>query len=88
MATWICVNIGSGNSLLSDDIKQLPEPMSTYDDMRFFWRCNFTRSVYERNTEHVIGNYILKLVNMSKTLNEGYENECVIFEIRCVKWNG
>ena len=29
MALWIWVNIGSGNGLLLDSIKQLPEPMVT-----------------------------------------------------------
>ena len=29
MATWIWVNIGSGNGLLPDGTKQLPEPMLT-----------------------------------------------------------
>ena len=30
MATEIYVNIGSGNSLMPDDTKPLPEPMLTY----------------------------------------------------------
>ena len=28
MMTWIWVNIGSGNGLLPDNTKQLPEPIS------------------------------------------------------------
>ena len=30
MATWIYVNIGSGDGLLPDGTKPLPEPMLTY----------------------------------------------------------
>ena len=30
MASWIWVNIGSGNGLLPDGTKPLPEPMLTY----------------------------------------------------------
>ena len=30
MASWILVNIGSGNGLVPDSIKPLPEPMLTY----------------------------------------------------------
>ena len=31
MVSWILVNIGSGNDLLPDGTKPLPEPMLTYD---------------------------------------------------------
>ena len=30
MVTWICTNIGSGNGLLPDGTKPLPEPLLTY----------------------------------------------------------
>ena len=39
MATEIWVNIGSGNGLLPDGTKPLPEPMLTYqlERVTFFW---------------------------------------------------
>ena len=39
MATQILVNIGSGNGLLADSTKPLPEPMLTdhWDPVDFIW---------------------------------------------------
>ena len=34
MVAQICVNIGSGNGLLPDSTKPLPEPMLTYNHVR------------------------------------------------------
>ena len=50
MATHILVNIGSGNGLLPDGTKPLPEPVST-DQWRLY-KGNFTRDTPAINHEN------------------------------------
>ena len=50
MAAWIWVNIGSGNGLLPDSTKPLPEPMIS----------NFTKSAHKLN---VFGDYTFKIIS-------------------------
>ena len=57
MATQILVNIGSGDGLLLDGTKSLPEPMLTYHkyssmDQWHLYKGNFTRDTPAINQEN------------------------------------
>ena len=60
MVTKIWVNIGSGNGLLPDGTKPLPEPMLTYHQsgqVAFIFKCNFTRATSAINRWNWLENY-------------------------------
>ena len=52
MATEICVTIGSGNGLLPDGTKPLPEPMSTYHQQG--WVTFISGQVHKRYHQSII----------------------------------
>ena len=51
MVTEIWVNIGSGNGLLPDGTKPLPEPMLTYHQQDSVEITNFTASAQDINSQ-------------------------------------
>ena len=63
MATWNYVNIGSGNGLLPDGTKPLPEPMLTYN--RWGPMPFILRRCEDTNQENKIENYGFKMASRS-----------------------
>ena len=66
MATQVLINIGSGNGLLPDGTKPLPEPACWLIIKGVLWHV--TRSAHEHNLWHVLENYILRSYTTSQSV--------------------